>query len=141
MLDFLSLRLPYYISVYKILFNLYRTYYQYERCYFYNVSLVRLSLGWLFELPHFPDMEFFAHLNETESFQNSSENKEREKKALDDLQIVDENLLYTFCPYLEEIKKVLLTDAVNSQATVKHITPVTAIQYGQEIAKKKIEVS
>lgn len=140
MLDFSTLRLSYYISVYKVLFQLYRTYNQDIKHDSYNNALIRFSLGWLFELPHFPDSEFFTYLSETEITMTNFKKKANKVRTLDDLEIVDQNMLYIFCPYLEEIKK-LLTDVSNSQTKVKHITPVTAIQSGQEISRRKMEVS
>lgn len=141
MMDFLTLRLPYYISVFKILFQLYRKDNRSKKNWPYNILLVKFSLGWLFELPHFPDVEFFTYLNETDKLPINFSCSEKKETMLDDLKIVDQNILYTFCPFLDDIRKLLLTDIVNSNATVKHITPVTTIQSGEEIAKKKIEVS
>lgn len=140
MLDFLTLRLSYYNSVHKILFRIYRRYIKSSKKLSYNRSLVRFSLGWLFELPHFPDTEFFSHLSEADNIEMDFENKQNGEKMLDDLELVDQNILYTFCPYLEEIKKLLLTDVSNNNATVKHITPVTTIHSGKEITKRKLEV-
>lgn len=141
MLDFITLKTPYYISVHKILFQLYKKFINYEKKTSYNILLVKFSLGWLFELPHFPDSEFFTSLYETNNLQESLEKVNKNDKLMDDLKIVDQHILYTFCPFLEEIKKLLLTDVTNNNATVKHITPVSAIHSGKEITQKKLEVS
>lgn len=140
MLDFITLRLPYYSSVLEILFKLYRTYRNPLHKYDYNGSLVRFSLGWLFELPHFPDSEFYNFfLSESSTVQYYK--KSHDKSSLDSLIIIDQNILYTFCPYLERIKKILMTTSLNNTVTVKHITPVTAIHSSEKITKKRIEVS
>lgn len=141
MLDFITLKMPYYISVHKILFQVYKQYNKTEKNCSYNTLLVKFSLGWLFELPHFPDLEFFANLYGTDNFQQKFHNINKNNKYIDDLNIVDQHILYTFCPFLEEIKKLLLTDVTNNNATVKHITPVSTIQSGEELTKKKLEVN
>lgn len=141
MLDFLTLRLSYYMSVHKILFQLYKNYNHYGKHSSYTISLVKFSLGWLFELSHFPDTDFFNEMCKTANIDTHFTKKKVKEKMLDDLEIVDQNILYMFCPYLEEIKKLLLTDVSNNHVTVKHITPVTTIQSAEEISKKKIEVS
>lgn len=141
MLDLITLKLPYYISVNKMLFHLYKNYNQFEKNCSCNTLLVKFSLGWLFELPHFPDSEFFTYLYATDDFQINLENSDNAAQFLDNLKIVDQHILYTFCPYLEEIKKLLLTDATNNNTTVKHITPVTTILSGDEVTKRKAEVS
>lgn len=137
MLDFVTLRLPYYTSVYKLLFMLYKTCNHYMKSGSYNNSLVKFSLGWLFELPNFPDTEFYTNLNEMDI---PLEIKNSNNKRLDDLQMVDQHILYTFCPFLEEIKKLLLSDVSSNNTTVKHITPVTTLQSAEQITKKKLEV-
>ncbi|KAJ8939318.1 hypothetical protein NQ314_011176 [Rhamnusium bicolor] len=152
MLDYVTLRLSYNISIYKILFDLYKNYEtSFETSnYNYNISLVRFCLGWLFELPHFPDSEYFNFCTSTNSVdfkqigrqkgqKTKTKCKEIKSKALDELNIVDQNILYICCPYLEEIKRLLSSNALNTNVTVKHITPVTAVQSSNEITKKRIE--
>lgn len=140
MLDFVTLKMSYYISVHKTLFQLYKKYNSSEKNCSYNTLLVKFSLGWLFELSHFPDLEFFSNLYATEDFLWNLE-KNKNVKFMDDVKIVDQHILYTFCPFLEEIKKLLLTDVTNNNPTVKHITPVSTVQPGDGLTKKKIEVS
>lgn len=72
--------------------------------------------------------------------------KEEQKQAdnttiyLDELQVIDHNILYLCCPYLEEIKKLLSSTVTSNTLSVKHITPVTALNSPDQIAKKKIQV-
>lgn len=151
MLDYVTLRLPYYISMYRILFDLHKNCDKVLRnksnVSNYNVSLVKFCLGWLFELPHFPDSEYFNFC--TESLEvgvacpktPKPKSKTAKERTLDDLDLIDQNILYICCPYLDEIKKLLSSNALNSSVTVKHITPVTAVQSSNEIAKKRLEIS
>lgn len=151
MLDYVTLRLPYYLSLYKILFHLHKNCDKVlgnrTNVNNYNASLVKFCLGWLFELPQFPESEYFSFcldVPEGDIFYLKSPKtkcKSVKERKLDDLDIVDQNILYTCCPFLEEIKKLLSSDALNGLVTVKHITPVTAVQSSDEIAKKKLEVS
>lgn len=147
MLDYVTLRLPYYISVYKILFSLHKNC---DRVLGskpngnYNASLVNFCLGWLFELPHFPDSEYFnfcVGAHEDGIFCPKAKHKFDKERKLDDLDIVDQNILYVCCPFLEEIKRLLSSNALNGSVTAKHITPVTAVHSSNEMAKKKLEVS
>ncbi|KAJ8956313.1 hypothetical protein NQ318_015050 [Aromia moschata] len=146
MLDYVTLRLPYYLSVHKILFELYikcdthNTQYNYAKC------SVKFCLGWLFELPHFPDAEYFNFCTaplprrETEDGNDGKpEGNDAKLKSLDEANVVDQSVLYVCCPFLEEVKRLLSSDALNSSVTVKHITPVTAVQSSREIAKKRLE--
>ncbi|KAJ8982233.1 hypothetical protein NQ317_013535 [Molorchus minor] len=150
MLDYVTLRLPYYLSLHKILFELHksceaRSVLPKNRC-DYNVAMIRFCLGWLFELPHFPDSEYFNFCTASQkelkfSCQEAQKSgrKDVENKTLDDLDIVDQNVLYICCPYLEEIKRLLSSNVLNGNVTVKHITPVTAVQSSDQMAKKRLE--
>ncbi|CAH0548798.1 unnamed protein product [Brassicogethes aeneus] len=134
MLDYVTLRLPYFRDLFAVLFNLYKNYNGTA----FNTSLIKISLGWLFELPSFPDTDFFNHIDGTKENPQKTENKSK-KSPLDSLDIVDQNILYICCPYLSELKKLLTNNTTQSHVTVKHITPVTAVKSSNDIAKKKLE--
>lgn len=92
--------------------------------------LIKLCLGWLFELPNVPGSLYYNFEEPGERF------------TLNELRLVDQNVLIVCCPYLKEIKKVLLSNAASNEGvTVKHITPLTAVQSPAKIAKKRLEVS
>lgn len=130
MLDFVTLRLPYYKNITGILFSLSRNCDLTD----HSSALLQFSLGWLFELPHFPGSDYFRKpvLEITGDERN---------KGLDQLNVIDEEILYICCPFLDEIKRIVSNATLNSRnVTVKHITPTTAVQSPTEMAKRKIEV-
>ncbi|XP_071785815.1 codanin-1-like [Asterias amurensis] len=95
----------------------------------YNMLLVLLLLGWLFEVPGMPASMYFTSfaddfINDDTIMQSASPNT-----PLDELCLVDQQLLYLCCPYLGDIR-VLLTDAslgFGSKTTpMKKITPIWA---------------
>lgn len=129
MLDFITLRLSYYKNVSHILFSLSRFHHLTN----YNSALILFSLGWLFELSHYPDSDYYRN-----TFQFEFNNK---NICLDKMNIIDEDLLYICCPFLNDLKRLLTNSTVNSKnVTVKHITPTTALQSPTELAKRKLEV-
>ncbi|XP_060532788.1 codanin-1 isoform X3 [Cylas formicarius] len=128
MLDYVTLRLPYYVSVNEILVQLYRN---------ARAPLLVFCLGWLFELPHFPDGEYFSiHF---EGVQCPTEQFSEADSYLDDLEIVGQNVLYLCCPYLDEIKKLLCADSSGNKVSVKHITPVSEVETSGDAVRKKLE--
>lgn len=139
MFDYVTIRLPYYEAVHKILFGLYRDCNQCSKNFTYNGCLVKFSLGWLFELPHFPYSDFFSYLS-CHKTANDLANLLGTAKDLDHIAIIDQNILYMFCPYLDEIKQLLLTDVSSNASSAKHITPVTTIQSVEDVTKKKLVV-
>ncbi len=95
----------------------------------YNMLLVLLLLGWLFEVPGMPASMYFTSfaddfINDDTIMQSASP-----ITPLDELCLVDQQLLYLCCPYLGDIR-VLLTDAslgFGSKTTpMKKITPIWA---------------
>ncbi|CAG9815027.1 unnamed protein product [Phaedon cochleariae] len=129
MLDHVTLRLPCYVSVHRALFHLHRCYEGAE----YNVALVRFSLGWLFELPHFPDGEYF-------DFQRRDDLVGMGRVgSLDFTDVVDGNILYDCCPFLTKIKELLASSSVQNTVTVKHITPVTTSDSAESLLKRRSE--
>ncbi|XP_066149052.1 codanin-1 [Euwallacea fornicatus] len=144
MLDHITLRLPYYTSLFTILFDLYQNVESADCIPPYNASVIRLSLGWLFDLPNFPNMEYFNYCSkrlngsiEAKTF--SAVQGSLKARRLDFTPIVDQSVLYLCCPYLDEIKRVLCTNASYGTAAVKYITPITATETSSDMVKKKVE--
>lgn len=112
------------------------------------MALVKLCLGWLFELPNFPDIEYFnfctkalIEKSQKETCKINGVHNSCRKRELDFKVVVNQSVLYLCCPYLEEIKKVLTANAASNKVAVKYITPVTALESSTEMVKKKVEVS
>ncbi|VEN48881.1 unnamed protein product [Callosobruchus maculatus] len=135
MLDYVTLRLPYYMSCYRILFSIYRGVFKKKKGFDYNSVLIKSCLGWLFELPQFPDSEYLHFCVDCKSDIEQPQNC----SGIDDINIVDQDILYAFCPYLDEIKKLLTSTSSKSSVTIKHITPVTAVRSFEQVNKKKFE--
>lgn len=128
MLDYVSLRLPYYISIIKQLFHIYHKV-EMDVNNLESSILIKLCLGWLFELPNVPGYLYY-------NFEERSETI-----TLNELHLVDQNTLMVCCPYLKSIKKLLRSNSSNTEnVTIKHITPLTAVQSPTRIAKKRLEV-
>lgn len=128
LLDYVTLRLPYYISLFKQLFYIYRKV-ENKSNNLESIMLIKLCLGWLFELPNVPGYLYY-------NFEESDDSI-----AIGELPLVDQNVLAICCPYLKEIKKLLLSNSnSNDGLTVKHITPLTAVQSPTRVAKKRLEV-
>lgn len=152
MLDYVTIRLPYFMEVIKILFKIYHSadVQRTDGC-IYNWVLIRLSLGWLFELSHFPSEFYFNFISKGDFFNiktvegcelDESNSKRQKRLCLDRSDIVDQTILYTFCPYLEGFRKLLLaTNASNGGNCVKHITPLSAVENSNDLTEKKLKVS
>ncbi|KAI7804405.1 putative codanin-1 [Triplophysa rosa] len=97
-----------------------------ELCYV-NQMLMVAVLGWLFQIPVFPEDLFF-------STDLKEEIKEREAntstQGLDTLPLVDQQLLYTCCTYLGEFRKLLAAFVAGSTSKsgglIRKITPTSA---------------
>ncbi|KAL1502555.1 hypothetical protein ABEB36_007680 [Hypothenemus hampei] len=139
MLDYTTLRLPYYTTVIWMLFDIYHNYAYSEVE--YNVALVQLSLGWLFELPHFPESEFFNFCSSRLGIKDriNGVKSSNVKHYMDSMAIVDQNILYLYCPFLQEIKKLLSDTSCGNKMTAKYITPLTAVETNSETIRKKLK--
>ncbi|CAG9772743.1 unnamed protein product [Ceutorhynchus assimilis] len=139
MLDYVTLRLPYYTTVNCILFQLYQNYNSKEQSQS-NAALVKFCLGWLFELPHFPDIEYYNFcIKNPKIDRHLNGNKKLKSYFLDDKAIANQSVLSLCCPFLGEIKKILLMNGPGSKVAVKYITPVTAVESHTEMGRKKLE--
>ncbi|KRT85951.1 hypothetical protein AMK59_1499, partial [Oryctes borbonicus] len=155
MLDYVTIRLPYFESVLEILFYIYyaiNTQWEPNP----NKVIIKFCLGWLFELPHFPSESYYNWLSNTSSADiskrlNSNWNHVQNGKtdsnlgknqltpSLDDVEIVDQTILYTFCPYLEGFRKLLSTNSLNSGNVAKHITPLSTVENSVDVTEKKLK--
>lgn len=127
MLDYVTLRLPYYLSLFERLFCIYRN----LRMDTENVEatlLIKLCLGWLFELPSFPGNLYYTF------------NAPSEPVKLSEPRLVDQNVIAICCPYLKEIRSLLTNSSSKEGVTFRHITPLTTLQSPAKVAKKRVEV-
>lgn len=142
MLDYVTLRLPYYSSVIQMLFGIYQNVSNSSYiCNRENTILIKFTLGWLFELQHFPDGLYYNYCsNKSPDFDFMNNGMMHEQTYMDHLQLVNEEILYMCCPYLKELKKLLISNSSNDGVTVRHITPLTAVHSPTKLAKRRLEV-
>lgn len=142
MLDYVTVRLPYFTEVYELLFSLYASSFLLEQSVDKSsLILIKFCLGWLFELPNFPSDQYFAWISKPLSRPLKFENSKRGQEIkLDHLDLIDQVVLFACCPYLEEIKKLLQMNNTRSGITVKHITPLTAAESYFEVTEKRLKV-
>ncbi|XP_034714445.1 codanin-1 isoform X2 [Etheostoma cragini] len=97
-----------------------------EVCYL-NKLLIVSVLGWLFQIPVIPEDIFF-----TNEFTEVARLEEDITSAvgLDCIPLVDQQLLYTCCPFLGEFRKLLAAfvsgSAAKSGGIIRKITPTSA---------------
>ncbi|XP_068194538.1 codanin-1 [Antennarius striatus] len=97
-----------------------------EMCYL-NKLLLLSVLGWLFQIPVIPDNVFF-----TSEFTEVARLEDGVSAAagLDGIPLVDQQLLYTCCPFLGEFRKLLAAFVSGSTGKnggiVRKITPTSA---------------
>ncbi|CAH1791037.1 unnamed protein product [Owenia fusiformis] len=92
-----------------------------------NWLMVSLVLGWLFETHIFPDGLFFTASGECANTDLAAPTSSH--TGLDNLPLVTQDLLHSCCPYLGEIRSLLVEFAVGMSGnsnTVRKITPITA---------------
>lgn len=153
MLDHITLRLSYFEEILDMLFEIYYlhlnklTSNSKHNCKQKNIILVKLCLGWLFELPHFPEDSYYKFLSQKLSLNKLTKNVQNMNSSeiifLDELDLVDQNVLCICCPFLQDIKKVLsdnINTLNNSNVTIKHITPLTAVESPTDLSNKRIQV-
>ncbi|XP_061096062.1 codanin-1 isoform X2 [Conger conger] len=107
-----------------------------------NQLLILALLGWLFQIPVFPeDLFFSSDLEETEMVE-----KPAASQGLDCLPLVDQQLLYTCCPFLNEFRKLLAAFVAGSSSKsgglIRKITPTSAEPRGPPgtKAQQKLQV-
>ena len=155
MMDHASLRLPYYKTVLEMLYCIYRASNYHgitnsdEFMSLKTAVLLKLVIGWLFELPIFPTELYYSwrskyndkslkmfceslqSINIPECSLTDAETSVISVKHclfLDKSDIVDDRILYSCCPFLRELN-ILLTPgnlSVNNATPYRHVTPVTS---------------
>ncbi|KAL4656166.1 codanin-1 [Arapaima gigas] len=129
MLDFVGPFLRCYRTAFGILLHIYRRMVLGKRgdMSYLNRLLLVAVMGWLFQIPMFPE-ELFFHSDfelETEMTEDPTA-----AQGLDCLPLVDQQLLYSCCPYLSEFRKLLAAFVAGSTAKsgglIRKITPTSA---------------
>ncbi|XP_028994327.1 codanin-1 [Betta splendens] len=97
-----------------------------EICYLNKLLMVSV-LGWLFQIPVIPEDIFFTNeLAEVPELEDSNTSG----AGLDCILLVDQQLLYTCCPFLGEFRKLLAAFVSGSTAKsggiIRKITPTSA---------------
>ncbi|KAM5338541.1 codanin-1 isoform 4-T4 [Glossophaga mutica] len=136
LVEFLSLAdhmvpmLDYYHSIFTLLLRLHRSLVlskegEGEMC-FLNRLLLLAVLGWLFQIPTVPEDLFFLEEHQLDAFELDTRTSEQ---SLDGMPVVDQHLLYTCCPYIGELRKLLASwvsgSSGRSGGFVRKITPTT----------------
>uniref|UniRef100_A0A8C2TVC0 Codanin 1 n=1 Tax=Coturnix japonica TaxID=93934 RepID=A0A8C2TVC0_COTJA len=99
---------------------------------FLNKLLILAVLGWLFQVPSVPEELFFA--------------TDVRQEGLDNVPLVDQQLLYTCCPYLGELRKLLASfvagSGVKNGGFMRKITPTAAETLAPKtsITQRKLQV-
>ncbi|XP_045395624.1 codanin-1 isoform X2 [Lemur catta] len=129
--------LDYYRSVFTLLLHLHRSLVlsqenEGEMC-FLNKLLLLAVLGWLFQIPTVPEDLFFLEEGQLDPFEVDTVASEH---GLDSVPVVDQQLLYTCCPYIGELRKLLASwvsgSSGRSGGFVRKITPTTTTGLGAQ---------
>ncbi|NWZ18362.1 CDAN1 protein, partial [Asarcornis scutulata] len=149
--EFLSLAdhiapfLDYYRKVFCLLLQVYRLMVLSEdkEMSFLNKLLILAVLGWLFQVPSVPEELFFATDVRQEGVMVDTVTS---AQALDSVPLVDQQLLYTCCPYLGELRKLLASFVAGSGAKnggfIRKITPTAAESLAPKasVTQRKLQV-
>ncbi|XP_077096235.1 codanin-1 [Siphateles boraxobius] len=129
MLDYIGPFLPCYRTALCLLLQIYKRLVlgrEGELCYMNQLLMVAV-LGWLFQIPIFPEDLFFSTdlKEEIKELENNTS-----CQGLDTLPLVDQQLLLTCCPYLGEFRKLLAAFVAGSTSKsgglIRKITPTSA---------------
>ncbi|NXX46334.1 CDAN1 protein, partial [Tricholaema leucomelas] len=129
LVDHVAPFLDYYRKVFYLLLQMYRLMVLYEdkEMSFLNKLLILAVLGWLFQVPSVPEELFFTSDVRQEGLMMGTVTS---AQALDSVPLVDQQLLYTCCPYLGELRKLLASFVAGSGAKnggfIRKITPTAA---------------
>ncbi|XP_017661865.1 PREDICTED: codanin-1 [Lepidothrix coronata] len=110
---------------------------------FLNKLLILAVLGWLFQVPSVPEELFFTTDDRQERFMMDTVTS---AQALDSVPLVDQQLLYTCCPYLGELRKLLASFVAGSGAKnggfIRKITPTAAESLAPKasVTQQKLQV-
>ncbi|NXX83867.1 CDAN1 protein, partial [Urocolius indicus] len=129
LVDHVAPFLDYYRKVFCLLLQIYRLMVLSEdkEMSFLNKLLILAVLGWLFQVPSVPEELFFTtDVRQERSMMDTVTSAQ----ALDSVPLVDQQLLYTCCPYLGELRKLLASFVAGSGAKnggfIRKITPTAA---------------
>ncbi|KAM3918265.1 codanin-1 [Leptodactylus fuscus] len=130
LVDCVAPYLDYYRKVFCILLHLYRNKFvltDEKEMSFLNKLLLLAVLGWLFQVPALPEELFFN----SEAVQDEiSAELLVSVQGLDNIPLVDQQLLYNCCPYIGELKKLLVSFGAGHGAKnggfIRKITPTAA---------------
>ncbi|NXE81556.1 CDAN1 protein, partial [Cochlearius cochlearius] len=137
--------LDYYRKVFCILLQVYRLMVLSEdkEMSFLNKLLILAVLGWLFQVPSVPEELFFTTDVRQEGLMMDTVTS---AQALDSVPLVDQQLLYTCCPYLGELRKLLASFVAGSGAKnggfIRKITPTAAESLAPKasVTQRKLQV-
>ncbi|XP_056401807.1 codanin-1 isoform X2 [Hyla sarda] len=130
LVDCVAPYLSYYRKVFCLLLHLYRNKLilaDEKEMSLLNKLLLLAVLGWLFQVPELPEEMFFN----SEAVQDEiSVDLLVSIQGLDSVQLVDQQLLYNCCPYIGELKKLLVSFVAGCGAKnggfIRKITPTAA---------------
>ncbi|NXN42301.1 CDAN1 protein, partial [Rhinoptilus africanus] len=145
LVDHIAPFLDYYRKVFCLLLQVYRLMVLSEdkEISFLNKLLILAVLGWLFQVPSVPEELFFTTDVRQEGLMLGAVTS---AQALDSVPLVDQQLLYTCCPYLGELRKLLASFVAGSGAKnggfIRKITPTAAESLAQKasVTQRKLQV-
>ncbi|NXL96658.1 CDAN1 protein, partial [Tyrannus savana] len=145
LVDHIAPFLDYYRKVFGLLLQVYRLMVLSEdkKMSFLNKLLILAVLGWLFQVPSVPEELFFTTDDRQERFMMDTVTC---AQALDSVPLVDQQLLYTCCPYLGELRKLLASFVAGSGAKnggfIRKITPTAAESLAPKasVTQRKLQV-
>ncbi|NXD34152.1 CDAN1 protein, partial [Copsychus sechellarum] len=145
LVDHVAPFLDYYRKVFGLLLQVYRLIVLSEdkEMSFLNKLLILAVLGWLFQVPSVPEELFFTTDDRQERFVM---NTVTSAQALDFVPLVDQQLLYTCCPYLGELRKLLASFVAGSGGKnggfIRKITPTAAESLAPKasVTQQKLQV-
>ncbi|NXI65319.1 CDAN1 protein, partial [Anseranas semipalmata] len=145
LVDHVAPFLDYYRKVFCLLLQVYRLMVLSEdkEMSFLNKLLILAVLGWLFQVPSVPEELFFATDVRQEGLVMDTVTS---AQALDSVPLVDQQLLYTCCPYLGELRKLLASFVAGSGAKnggfIRKITPTAAESLAPKtsVTQRKLQV-
>ncbi|NXO68284.1 CDAN1 protein, partial [Phainopepla nitens] len=145
LVDHVAPFLDYYRKVFGLLLQVYRLMVLSEdkEMSFLNKLLILAVLGWLFQVPSVPEELFFTTDDRQERFVMDTVTS---AQALDFVPLVDQQLLYTCCPYLGELRKLLASFVAGSGGKnggfIRKITPTAAESLAPKasVSQRKLQV-
>ncbi|KFQ46259.1 Codanin-1, partial [Nestor notabilis] len=145
LVDHIAPFLDYYRKVFCLLLQVYRLMVLSEdkEMSFLNKLLILAVLGWLFQVPSVPEEMFFTTVVRQDGLMMDTVTS---AQALDSVPLVDQQLLYTCCPYLGELRKLLASFVAGSGAKnggfIRKITPTAAESLAPKasVTQRKLQV-